>query len=424
MQSLDNKVIGIIGLGYVGLPLALAFSKKFKVIGFDIDRGRIHDLKKSRDQTKETNTKEIDKAVSEKSLIFSDNKNDLKEASIYIVTVPTPINSQKEPDLLPLISASETIGSILSKDDVVVYESTVFPGATEEECIPVLEEISGLKFNEDFYCGYSPERVNPGDSERSLGDIKKIVSGSTKEVSDFLKNLYSEIITAGIYQAKSIKVAEAAKIIENVQRDVNIALVNELAMLFNRLEINTSEVLEAASTKWNFLNFKPGLVGGHCIGIDPYYLTKKANSVGMDVKIVSSSRKVNDQMGIYVARHFLKLFKISPQYRNNGKILILGFSFKENCPDHRNTRVIDIYKELTNLGFVIDIHDPWVDPKEVLSDYGIQVKDNKVSDIWTDYDAVILAVAHDLYLEIDLTQKNRPYIYDIKSFLKISDSTL
>ena len=425
MKLLNKELnICVVGLGYVGLPLSLAFSEKYSVIGFDLNLERINSLLEFRDITNESDKLLLTKSINNGSFVLTNKEEDIKNADIFIVTVPTPIDSQKEPDLSPLEYASEIIGKSLKEGDIVVYESTVFPGATEEICIPILEKYSGLRFNKDFFCGYSPERINPGDKERSLADIKKIVSGSNEEASKFLTNLYSTIIKAGIYQASSIRVAEAAKIIENVQRDVNIGLVNELAMLFNKLDINTEEVLEAASSKWNFLNFKPGLVGGHCIGIDPYYLTHKANSVGIDTKIVLSSRQVNDRMGRYVASHFVKQYKRSTKYNERAKILILGFAFKDDCPDHRNTRVIDIFRELSDFGFDTQIHDPLVNDQEVFKEYAVKINKESIKNILKDFDAILLAVAHKEYKDIHCDLKDNAFVYDVKSFLEYSDATL
>jgi UDP-N-acetyl-D-galactosamine dehydrogenase len=425
MKLLNKDLkICVVGLGYVGLPLSIAFSEKYTVLGFDINSKRIDSLKGLRDETCESNIEELQNAIEDNSLLFTDDIDDILQAEIYIVTVPTPIDEKNQPDLSPLLLSSEMIGSVLKKGDVVVYESTVFPGATEDICIPILEKKSGLKLNEGFSCGYSPERINPGDPNRGLSDIVKIVSGSNLDTANFLTLLYSSIITAGIHTAKNIKIAEAAKIIENVQRDVNIGLVNELAMLFNKLNINTSEVLEAASTKWNFLEFYPGLVGGHCIGIDPYYLTYKANSVGIDTKIITSSRHVNDNMGIYSANSFIKGYQKSEKYKEKPAILILGFAFKDNCPDHRNTRVIDIYKEINNFGYEVHLHDPHVNRQEVLQEFDVNVNQDDIKNYIKYFDAVILAVAHDEYRNLTSYIREDTFVYDIKSVLEYSDISL
>ena len=356
MQYKEIK-IAVVGLGYVGLPLAIEFGLKRSVIGFDINVTRINELKKGEDVTLETTNEEIKNAV---HLSFTNKIEDIKDCKIYIITVPTPIDQDKKPDLTPLKKASESVGSILKKNDIVIYESTVFPGATEEICVPIIENKSGLIFNKDFYCGYSPERINPGDKEHRITNIKKVTSGSTPEIATVVDNLYSEIISAGTHKASSIKVAEAAKVIENTQRDVNIALINELALIFNKLEIDTESVLEAAGTKWNFLPFKPGLVGGHCIGVDPYYLTHKALEVGYNPEIILAGRRINDSMGYFIVSQVSKLMAKKNIQLDNANILIMGLAFKENCPDIRNTKVIDLINEFKDLNFDVDVYDPWV----------------------------------------------------------------
>jgi len=407
-----NNKIAIIGLGYVGLPLAHAFSSKYDVVGFDIAQWRIDELQAGKDRTLELSEKQLQEAM-ENNIRFTNQLQDIAGCNIYIVTVPTPIDKHKKPDLTPLLKASESIATVLKKDDIVIYESTVYPGATEEECVPILERISGLTFNKDFFCGYSPERINPGDKEHTVTKILKVTAGSTPEIGKKVDALYASIITAGTHLAPSIKVAEAAKVIENSQRDINIAFVNELSMIFNRLNIDTHAVLEAASTKWNFLPFKPGLVGGHCIGVDPYYLTHKAQEVGYNPEIILAGRRLNDNMGIYVANQVIKLMIKKGQKIEGAKILILGITFKENCPDIRNSRVIDVIKELQDFGCEVEVNDYWADSKEVEREYGLSLK----NDINTSaYSAVVLAVAHDKYKDILLNHEEQ-IIFDIKSIL-------
>jgi UDP-N-acetyl-D-galactosamine dehydrogenase len=403
--------ICIIGLGYVGLPLAYAFSYKYQVVGFDIAQWRIDELSNGYDRTLELNESQLKEAL-DNGINFTLNKEDIKDCNIYVVTVPTPIDKHKKPDLTPLIKASETIGSVLKKDDIIIYESTVYPGATEEECVPVLERVSNLKFNQDFYCGYSPERINPGDKEHTVTKILKVTSGSTPEIGKKVDDLYASVITAGTHLAPSIKVAEAAKVIENSQRDINIAFVNELAIIFNRLGIDTTAVLEAAATKWNFLPFRPGLVGGHCIGVDPYYLTHKAQEVGYNPEIILAGRRLNDNMGIYVANQVIKLIIKSGNRVDGSKVLVLGITFKENCPDIRNSKVIDVVRELEEFGCKVDVSDYWADAKEVKEEYGFDLMQEPLID---SYDAIILAVAHDKYKEINI--KNNQVIFDVKSTL-------
>lgn len=413
MFDLTKTRIGIVGLGYVGLPLAVEFGKHFETIGFDINQGRIRELGAGNDNTLEVTSEELAEA---KKLRFTAVQDDLVDCNVFIVTVPTPINRHKWPDLRPLESASATIGKVLRKNDIVVYESTVYPGATEEVCIPVLERESGLAFNTDFYVGYSPERINPGDKEHRVTTILKITSGSTPETADFIDQLYRQIITAGTFKASSIKVAEAAKVIENTQRDVNIALINELAQIFNRIGIDTLEVLEAAGTKWNFLPFRPGLVGGHCIGVDPYYLTHKAQETGYQPVIIPASRAINEGMGEYVADRVIRLMARQKVPIVGGKVLILGFSFKENCPDLRNTRVIDIMRSLEDYQIDVDLHDPWVSIDEARSEYGVTLTDTPATGV---YDAIIIAVAHKQFLDqgVDSIRKyGKPnhVLFDVK----------
>ncbi len=391
MRSLSASKIGIIGLGYVGLPLAVEFGKHLPTIGLDINTLRIEELKTGLDRSLECSAEEIQ--LSEK-LRFTATPMDLEGCNVFIVTVPTPIDGYNRPDLTPLVKASQSVGKILSRDDVVVYESTVYPGATEEVCVPILEAQSGLKYNQDFYCGYSPERINPGDKEHRVTNIKKITSGSTPEIADFVDELYRLIIVAGTHKASSIKVAEAAKVIENTQRDVNIALINELAILFHKLGLNTLEVLEAAGSKWNFLPFRPGLVGGHCIGVDPYYLTHKAQEIGYQPEIILAGRRINDGMGEYVAQRLVKLMNRKRIHVCQSHVLILGLTFKENCPDIRNTRVVDIIDELKSYNANVDVYDPWADPKDALEEYGIKLATELKHG---HYDAVVVAVAHDAF---------------------------
>ena len=383
-----NKKIAILGLGYVGLPLAIAFGEKYRVIGFDTNKKRINELKNGNDSTLEVNNHDLKNVT---NLRFTCNSDDIKNCSIFIISVPTPIDKNKEPDFDPLISSSQIVGKNLTKDDIVIFESTVYPGATEEVCVPILESYSGLIFNKDFYCGYSPERINPGDKERSLTSIKKITSGSTPQIADFVDDLYSEIIVAGTHKVTSIKVAEAAKVIENTQRDLNIALINEFALIFDKLDIDTEEVLVAAGTKWNFLPFSPGLVGGHCLGVDPYYLTYKAAEVGYDPEVILAGRRLNDNMGIHIAGKVTKLMSNKRINIVDSNVLIMGFAFKENCTDIRNTRVIDIVRELKEHRCNVDVYDPWVDSSDVSNEYGIKMIKQPVK---AKYQAIILAVSH------------------------------
>ncbi|NOQ29761.1 MAG: nucleotide sugar dehydrogenase [Helicobacteraceae bacterium] len=415
-----NSKICIIGLGYVGLPLAHAFSSKYEVIGLDIYQNRIDELNSAYDRTLELNETQLQEAL-DNNIKFTTNIEDIKECNIYIVTVPTPIDKNKRPDLTPLIKASETIGKVLCKDDIVIYESTVYPGATEEECVPVLEKFSNMKFNKDFFCGYSPERINPGDKEHTVTKILKVTAGSTPEIGKKVDELYASIITAGTHLAPTIKVAEAAKVIENSQRDINIAFVNELAIIFNKLNINTNDVLEAAGTKWNFLNFKPGLVGGHCIGVDPYYLTHKAQQVGYNPEIILAGRRLNDNMGIYVANQVIKLMIKKGKKIEGSKVLVLGITFKENCPDIRNSRVIDVIEELQEFGCNIEVYDPWAEKEEVKKEYNLELQEKIETQ---KYEAVILAVAHNEFKTIKLENLEDKVIYDIKSILDECDGRL
>ena len=419
MKVKDYK-IAIIGLGYVGLPLAVAFAPKYKVIGFDINTKRVQELSSANDSTLEISKESLESVLdynNSKStgLTLSTNSRLLRDCNIYIITVPTPIDKYNRPVLTPMIKASETVAPFLKKDDIVIYESTVYPGVTEDEMVPVLEVNSGLMYNKDFYCGYSPERINPGDKEHTVTKILKVTSGSNPEVAEVVDNLYKSIITAGTFKASCIKVAEAAKVIENSQRDINIAFVNELSKIFNLIGVDTHEVLQAASTKWNFLNFKPGLVGGHCIGVDPYYLAQKAQEVGYHPEIILSGRRLNDSMGKHVVTEVIKLMMRKDIKVIDSKVLILGFTFKEDCPDIRNTRVIDIFKELKSFDMNVDVYDPWINAFEVKNEYGIDVliKKPKIHK----YSAIILAVAHKKFGEIDIKSTKDCVVYDVKGIL-------
>lgn len=420
---MQNTHIAIIGLGYVGLPLAVEFGKHYPTLGFDINTARLAELQQGHDSTLEVDDQELAEA---KHLTYSSSLDDLKACNVFIVTVPTPINEHKQPDLTPLIKASETIGKVLKQGDIVIYESTVYPGATEEDCVPVLERVSGLTFNQDFFCGYSPERINPGDKEHRVTTILKVTSGSTPEVAETVDQLYRSIITAGTYKASSIKVAEAAKVIENTQRDVNIGLINELALIFNKLGIDTEEVLKAAGTKWNFLPFRPGLVGGHCIGVDPYYLTHKAQSVGYHPEIILAGRRLNDGMGAYVASQLVKAMLKKRVHVEGARVLVMGLTFKENCPDLRNTKVVDIISELQDYGVHVDCYDPWINPAEAEHEYGITpIAAPKAGE----YDAVIMAVAHKQFAEMGAEQiralgKPVHVLYDLKYILPAGASDL
>ena len=421
--ALENIKLSILGLGYVGLPLAVEFGRKRPVVGFDINQRRIDELKSGNDFTLETTQEEL---ISAKHLTYTTHIEDLRSCNCYIVTVPTPINEYKRPDLTPLIKASETVGKVLKKGDIVIYESTVYPGCTEEDCVPVLEKHSGLKFNQDFFCGYSPERINPGDKQHRVSTIKKITSGSTAEVADLVDTLYKEIITVGTHKAESIKVAEAAKVIENTQRDLNIALINELALIFNKMGIDTEAVLKAAGSKWNFLPFFPGLVGGHCIGVDPYYLTHKAQAIGYHPEIILAGRRLNDSMGTYVVAQLVKAMTKKRIQVESAKVLVMGLSFKENCPDLRNTRVVDIVNELKDYNCEVDVYDPWVTIEEAQNEYDI----TPVSQPNTGrYDAIILAVAHRQFKDMGAAKirafgKTNVVLYDLKYVLTAQESDL
>ncbi len=430
-MKLENLKIGIIGLGYVGLPLAIEFGKKYKVLGFDINQARIEELKSGKDRTNEADLEGLQFAMNlateadEVGLKFSSNIEELKSYNVFIVTVPTPIDQFKAPDLTPLLKASEMLGKILKKGDIVIYESTVYPGCTEDDCVPVLEQHSVLKFNQDFYCGYSPERINPGDKVNTLTKIKKVTSGSTPEIAELVDQLYKSIITAGTHKAPSLKVAEASKAIENAQRDVNISFVNELALIFDRIGIDTNDVLDAAGTKWNFLKYKPGLVGGHCIGVDPYYLAHKADSLGYHPQVILSGRRVNDNMGMFVANKLVKLLIAKDHVISKSKVLVLGITFKEDCPDIRNSKVIDIIKELEQFNIKVDVFDSHADKHEVKEEYGIALLEK----INNTYDGIILAVSHKEFLGLEierLKSSSASVIFDTKAFFdrSIVDSRL
>jgi len=419
----ENTKIAVIGLGYVGLPLAVEFGKKYFTVGYDINENRVEELRAGNDSTLEITTEEL---TSASKLKFSCSKSDLANCNVYVVTVPTPINKYKQPDLTPLISASRVVGEALKNGDVVIYESTVYPGATEEDCVPVLEASSGLKFNEDFFCGYSPERINPGDKEHKVTSIVKVTSGSNDETADYIDSLYKTIIDAGTHKAHSIRVAEAAKVIENTQRDLNIALINELSLIFNKLGIDTEEVLKAAGTKWNFLPFRPGLVGGHCIGVDPYYLTHKAQSVGYHPEIILAGRRLNDGMGAYVVSQLVKAMLKKRIHVEGARVLVMGLTFKENCPDLRNTKVVDIISELQDYGVQVDCYDPWINSAEAEHEYGITPIALPEAG---KYDAVIMSVAHKQFAEMGVEQiralgKPRHVLYDLQYGLPVDDSDL
>lgn len=411
--SLRNCKLGVIGLGYVGLPLAVEFGKHYQTVGFDIKASRVAELKSGRDSTLEVEPAELKSA---KGLSYSTDVKQLRSCKVFIVTVPTPIDKYNRPDLSPIEGASTLLGGVLKKGDIVIFESTVYPGCTEEVAVPILEALSGLKYNKDFFCGYSPERINPGDKQHRLPTIKKITSGSTPEVADFVNALYGSIITAGTYKASSIRVAEAAKVIENTQRDVNIALINELALIFNRLGIDTEEVLQAAGTKWNFLPFRPGLVGGHCIGVDPYYLTHKAQEIGYHPEMILAGRRVNDNMALYVAERVAQLMVKKRIHVNGSRVLVMGLTFKENCPDLRNSKVVDVIRELQKYGSSVDVYDPWIDTAEAQHEYGLKpVKRLKANS----YDAVVMAVAHKEFREMGIDAvralaKREHVLFDIK----------
>lgn len=419
-MNLDSKntKITVVGLGYVGLPLALAFSKKFGVVGFDIDQKRVRDLKDGIDQTDETQASEIKTAVN-KGLVLTSDVTDIKESNIYIITVPTPVTEEKEPDLSFLLEASKTIGLVIKAGDLIIYESTTYPGCTEEDCVPVLEQYSKLKFNVDFFCGYSPERINPGDKINTLTKILKVTSGSTVEIADFIDQLYQTIITAGTHKASSIKVAEASKAIENAQRDLNISFVNELALIFDRIGIDTREVLEAAATKWNFLKFTPGLVGGHCISVDPYYLTHKAKSLGYDPQVILSGRRVNDYMPSFVAQKMVKLMGKKGIILNQSNCLVLGITFKENCPDIRNSKIPQVVNELEEYGISVDVHDPFADKEQVKREYNITLVDD-----FNTYNSILIAVNHKMYFDLNLEilkSKAESTVFDLKGVFPQED---
>ncbi|MEP2473707.1 MULTISPECIES: Vi polysaccharide biosynthesis UDP-N-acetylglucosamine C-6 dehydrogenase TviB [Rhodobacterales] len=418
----DGK-IAVIGLGYVGLPLAVEFGKTRPVIGFDISADRVDALRQGQDHTREVSSDELATAD---HLDFTSDLSAISDASIYIVTVPTPVDAHKRPDLTPLLKASETVGQVLSPGNIVIYESTVYPGATEEDCVPVLARVSGLTFNQDFFCGYSPERINPGDKAHRLTSICKVTAGSTPQVAQVVDALYASIVTAGTHKAPNIRVAEAAKVIENTQRDLNIALVNELAMIFNRMDIDTEAVLQAAGTKWNFLPFRPGLVGGHCIGVDPYYLTHKAAEIGYQPDVILAGRRVNDEMGAYVAGRLVKTMLRKGINVGEARVLVLGLTFKENCPDLRNTKVVDVVSELHDYGVAVDVHDPWVDPTDALREYGLTLE---TTPRHGQYDGIVLAVGHDIFRAMTSDQlrsygRDPHVLFDLKSSLPRSESDL
>ncbi len=428
MIDVKEYSIAVIGLGYVGLPLAVEFGKKYKTIGLDIQKERIEELNDFNDTTLEVNNSELEKVIVSKEIISSSDskglycsykQDEISDCNIFIVTVPTPTDKHNRPVLTPLIKASESVGNVLKKGDIVVYESTVYPGVTEEECVPVLEKISGLKFNKDFFAGYSPERINPGDKKHTVTKIRKVTSGSTPEIAEIVDKIYNSVIEAGTFKAASIKVAEAAKVIENSQRDINIAFVNELSKIFNRLDIDTMQVLEAARTKWNFLPFTPGLVGGHCIGVDPYYLAQKAQEVGYHPEIILAGRRLNDTMGIYIATEVIKNMIKKNIKIAGSKILMLGITFKENCPDIRNSKAIDIYKELITYDANVDVYDTWANEDEVKHEYDLPLITSKYKLLQNKYDGIILAVAHKEFLSLDLNtiKKSTSLVYDVKSFL-------
>lgn len=421
----EQPTIAIIGLGYVGLPLAVAFAEKYRVIGFDINSERVGELQNGKDGTLEVDETTLTSAMKlsdERGLIISDQTEVLAEATVFIVTVPTPTNKHNQPVLIPLEKASQTVGNVLKNGDVVIYESTVYPGVTEDICVPILEKVSGLSFNKDFYAGYSPERINPGDKEHTVTKILKVTSGSTPEAAKFVDDLYASVITAGTHLAPSIKVAEAAKVIENSQRDINIAFVNELSKIFRLLEIDTQAVLEAAGTKWNFLKFTPGLVGGHCIGVDPYYLAQKAMEEGYNPEIILAGRRMNDGMGIYIAQEVVKLMIQKDTKVKGGNVLMLGITFKENCPDIRNSKVIDVISELKKYSLNVDVYDPWAKEEEVASEFGIQLL--KKSELKKNYDSIVLAVAHAAFKELDIEayKAQNAVVFDVKSFLDASQT--
>src|SRR5690554_161826 len=420
----QNPIIAVIGLGYVGLPLAAAFAKKYRVIGFDINSERVSELNKGVDSTLELSSEELKDALAKnesKGLVVTDQQSELEEATVYVVTVPTPTNKYNQPVLTPLQKASETVGKVMKKGDIVIYESTVYPGVTEDICVPILEEVSGLTFNKDFYAGYSPERINPGDKEHTVTKILKVTSGSTPEAAKYIDDLYASVITAGTHLASSIKVAEAAKVIENSQRDINIAFVNELSKIFRLLNIDTQDVLEAAATKWNFIKFSPGLVGGHCIGVDPYYLAQKALEEGYNPEIILAGRRMNDGMGNYVAQEVIKLMIEKDCKIKNGNVLVLGITFKENCPDIRNSKVIDVIDELKKYNLNVDVFDPWANPEEVKQVFNLDLL-NREDQLKQKYDAIVLTVAHNEFSNFDLSNRRSEacVVFDVKACLERS----
>ena len=411
--------IAVIGLGYVGLPLARLFSTKYSTVGFDINQKRVEELMSGKDSTLEVSDSLLKEALNN-GFTCTNDISEIKDCNVYIVTVPTPVDENNHPDLTPLIKSSETVGRVISKGDIVIYESTVYPGVTEEECLPVIEKVSGLKFNKDFYAGYSPERINPGDKEHTVEKIKKVTSGSTPEIADFVDSIYNSVLLNGTHKASSIKVAEASKIIENAQRDVNIAFMNELAKIFNAMGIDTHDVIAAAASKWNFIKLSPGLVGGHCISVDPYYLIQKAQVYGVLPRIMSDARRLNDGMGEYVANQVIKLMNKKGVLVKDAKILLLGITFKENCPDIRNTKIVDVYTTLSDYTHNITVHDPWAEEQHVFEEYGIKIDKGDVKNIESQYDAVVLCVAHNEYKDLDVRKylkSNTGVVYDIKGFL-------
>jgi len=421
MTSLEETKIAIIGLGYVGLPLAVAFAEKYSVVGLDINKQRIQELNSGVDSTLEVENELLQSVLVDTALktglFVTAEAEKTKDCNVYIITVPTPTDKHNRPVLTPMVKASESVAKVLKKGDIVIYESTVYPGVTEDEMVPILEEISGMKYNQDFFCGYSPERINPGDKEHTVTKILKVTSGSTPEIAEYVDQLYKSIITAGTHKASCIKVAEAAKVIENSQRDLNIAFMNELSKIFSLIGIDTQEVLEAAGTKWNFLKFQPGLVGGHCIGVDPYYLAQKAQEMGYHPEIILAGRRLNDSMGKYVAQETVKLMMRKDLKVIDSKILLLGFTFKEDCPDVRNTRVIDIYQELKSFDIQVDVYDPWASADEVRHEYGIEIMSEGQKPNFTDYSAVIVAVAHKAFLDMNICKSDSLVVYDVKSKL-------
>lgn len=416
--------IAVIGLGYVGLPLAVEFAKKYSTVGFDIAQWRVDELNAGHDRTLEVEDAYLAQINKDHGFRSTANLEDIRDCNVYIVTVPTPVDKNKRPDLTPLIKASESIGNVICKGDIVIYESTVYPGATEEDCVPVIERVSGLKFNEDFFCGYSPERINPGDKVHTVTKIKKVTSGSTPEIGLIVDALYKEVITAGTHLAPTMKVAEAAKVIENSQRDLNIAFVNELAVLFSKMGIDTAAVLEAAGTKWNFLPFKPGLVGGHCIGVDPYYLTHKAQELGYNPEVILAGRRINDSMGMFVANQVVKLMIKKGQRIEGTKVLMMGITFKENCPDIRNSKVIDVIHELQEFGTKVDIYDPWAEAVEVQHEYGVDLLPKDALPNFADYGAIVMAVSHDAFKGLAMRQSDTQVIYDVKGIAEDADARL